>query len=142
MYYTILTRKNRRKICLALREQVLRRFFRVFSYVLYFVDIQCDMQIFCTFSFLGSVEKRAKCLVRQSILQSHLNYFASSLRLSCILTLTILQSHLDYLALPNTQRGIAKVIKWRIKAYFPCLITQFSCGCWRARKCQSSCQVI
>ena len=142
MYDTILTRKNRRKNCLALREQVLRRFFRVFLFVLYFVDIQCGMQIFCTFSFLGSVEKRAKCLVRQSILHPHLDNLAVSLRQSCSLTQTILQSHLDNLALPNTQRGIAKVIKWRIKAYFPCLITQFSCGCWRARKCQLSCQVI
>ena len=83
MYDTILTRKNRRKICLALREQVLRRFFQAFSFVLYFVDIQCDMQIFYTFSFFGSVEKCAKCLVRQSILQSHLDNLAVSLRLSC-----------------------------------------------------------
>ena len=83
MYDTILTRKNRRKICLALREQVLRRFFRVFSFLLYFVDIQCNMQVFCTFSFLGSVEKRAKCLGRQSILHPHLDNLASSLRLSC-----------------------------------------------------------
>lgn len=86
MYDTILTRKNRRKNCLALREQVLRRFFRVFMFVLYFVDIQCDMQIFCTFSFLGSVEKRAKSLVRQSILHPHLDYLAVSLRQSCIPT--------------------------------------------------------
>ena len=61
-----------------------------FLYVLYFVDIQCDMQIFYILSFLGSVEKCAKSLVRQSILHPHLDYLAVSLRLFCIPTLTIL----------------------------------------------------
>ena len=86
MYDTILTLKNRRRICCVFLTAVLRRFFCHFLQEAYITDIQYDTQTAGFPEFLTVVENRANCLqnslfflVIKSILRPDFDYFAASL---------------------------------------------------------------
>ena len=109
MYDTILTQKNRRRICCVFLTAVLRRFFVIFLQEAYITDIQHDTQTANFPAFLPVVENRANCLqnslfclVIKSILRPDFDYFAASLWLSCIAR----QSRWHYYGLPPPPQSV------------------------------------